>query len=134
MPRAARRCAGNVNKSVESSSALPLAGSAPIRARSRVVLPAPLRPIRPHISPSSSASEALRTTGTAPMSTLRPDTLSMNNLSGRNTDWHGTADQGLHHRVGECLRRRPIRDHGAIMERKHALGKARDDLHIVLDE
>src|SRR5271166_3347185 len=122
MPRDARRYAGSGNKSVESNSALPLAGSAPMSARSSVVLPAPFRPMRPHISPSSSASEALRTTGTAPIATLRSETLSMDNLSGRNTHWSGTADQCLHRRVGERLRRRTVRDDGAVVEREDALG------------
>ena len=49
---------------------MPLAGIAPISARMKVVLPAPLRPIRPHISPSSSVERASRTIGTGPIETL----------------------------------------------------------------
>src|SRR5687767_14159563 len=99
MPWPTRRCAGKVSRSIWPSSALPLAGIAPIRARRSVVLPAPLRPIRPHISPSRRSSDASRMIGTGPIATLRLVTLSM---GGALTRAHlGAADQDLHLLVGE---------------------------------
>ena len=77
MPNPTRRCGGRASKSTSPSLTLPVAGIAPIKARSKVVLPAPLRPIRPHISPSARSSDALRMTGTGPIETSRSETLSM---------------------------------------------------------
>src|SRR6185436_6880133 len=130
MPWPTRRCAGSASRSIWPNSALPVAGSAPIRARSNVVLPAPLRPIRPHISPSRRSNEASRMIGTGPIATLRLDTLSM----GRARAELGAADQHLHLLVGERDRRRAVGDHGAVVERQHPVGVARYDVHVVLDE
>src|SRR5262249_3940862 len=132
MPCATRRWAGSASRSTSPSVAVPLAGSAPIRARSSVVLPAPLRPIRPHISPSSNSSAASRTIGTGPIATLRFVTLSMRRRL--RVLGPGAADEGLHAGIGERHGGRTVGDHGAVVEGEHALGEARDDLHVVLDE
>src|SRR5262249_44051832 len=96
-------------------------------ARSNVVLPAPLRPMRPHISPSPASSEALRMTDTAPIVTLRSQTLNMA-LAVRLR----AADECLHARIREREGRRAVRDHGAVVEGEHAIGEPRHDLHVVL--
>src|SRR5271154_6543154 len=130
MPWPPRRCAGCAMRSTSSNAADPVAGIAPISARINVVLPAPLRPTRPHISPASIARLAPRMIGIAPIETPRPDTLSMTPLPARPR----AADQHLNPRIGERSGRRPVGDDGAVIEGEHAIGVALDDLHIVLDE
>src|SRR5262245_65201434 len=103
---------------------------APMSARNSVVLPAPLRPMRPHMSPSRTSSDTLRMIGTGPIDTVRSVTLSTGRLPGARL---GAADIGLHLRVAERRRGRPVGDHGAVVEGKHAVGEARHDLHVVLD-
>src|SRR6476619_7199693 len=99
-------------------------------ARSNVVLPAPLRPMRPHISPSASSSEALQMTGTAPIVTSRAQTLSMA-LAVR---LFRAADKCVHARIRERKGRRAVGDHGAVVEGEHAIGEPRHDLHVVLNK
>src|SRR3954469_14618550 len=120
MPCAARRCAGSASRSIFSNCTLPVAGIAPISARSSVVLPAPLRPIRPHMRPSSTLSEALRMIGIGPIETLRFSTLSMGAAFDANA-----ADQFLHQRIVERLMRATVGDHRAIVKGQHAVGEAR---------
>src|SRR3569832_1171055 len=113
------------------STALPLAGKAPISARSRVVLPAPLRPMSPHISPSFTTSDAPRTIGTGPMETDRSAMLSMR----RSARAHMHAgDQFLHFGIAKRGIRRTVGDHRAVIERQHAVGEVRDDVHNEHDE
>src|ERR1700761_3591801 len=131
MPCATRRCDGEVNKSVGPSSIKPLAGMAPMMARNNVVFPAPLRPINPHISPSSSANEAPRMIGTGPIDTLRLDTLNIGN-STCSAIQPGTADQCLNACIRQRRGRCPVGDHGAVVKCQHTLGEALDDLHVVL--
>src|ERR1700730_18190024 len=133
MPCNARRCGGKVNKSIGPSSARPLAGMAPMMARNNVVFPAPLRPISPHISPSSSANEAARMIGTGPIDTLRLDTLNIGD-SACGAVQPGTADQCLNAGIRQRCGRRPVGDHGAVVKCQHTLGEALDDLHVMLDE
>src|SRR3974390_3632631 len=131
MPCEARLCGGSVNRSTCPSSARPLAGKAPISARISVVLPAPLRAVSPHTSPSFTVREAPRTIGTGPKETERSATLSMR----RPLRPHVHAgDQFLHLRIAKGRVRRAVGDHRAVVEGKHAVGKTGDDLHIVLDE
>src|SRR5262245_28769256 len=132
MPSPTRRWAGSASRSMCSSSALPVAGTAPINARKRVVLPAPLRPMRPHISPSRRSIAALRTIWIRPIETPRSTTLSMNRAPVQ--AGIGSADEGLNLRIGERDRRRSVRDDITIVEGKHAVSKAGYDLHVVLDE
>src|SRR5689334_25289228 len=114
------------------SSALPVAGTAPINARRRVVLPAPLRPMRPHISPSRRSIATLRIIWIRPIDTPRSTTLSTSRTSALADV--GSADEGLNLRIGERGRRRTVRDDSTIVEGKHAVSKAGHDLHVVLDE
>src|SRR5512139_626017 len=131
MPKPTRRCGGRASKSTSPSLTLPVAGIAPIKARSKVVLPAPLRPIRPHISPSARSSDALRMTGTGPIETSRSDTLSMGMPLALRL---GAADERLHPAVGERDRRRAVGDHRPVVECEHTVSEAGHDLHVVLDE
>src|ERR1700733_1971663 len=133
MPCATRRCDGEVNKLVGPSSIKPLAGMAPMTARNNVVFPAPLRPISPHISPSSSANEASRMIGTGPIDTLRLDTLNMGNGACSALP-PGAADQRLNAGIAQRFGRRPVGDHSAVVKCQHALGEALDDLHVVFHE
>src|SRR4029079_11374894 len=130
MPWLTRRCGGMPRSSVLASSILPLAGMLPIRARNNVVFPAPLRPMSPHISPSLTSSDALRTMGTGPMATSRLLILSMRLRPQR----LGTADQALHARIGKRLCRGAIGNYGPVVEGEHTVGKSRHDLHVVLHE
>src|SRR3954454_7791135 len=131
MPCDTRRCGGSASRSTWPSSALPLAGSAPISARSKVVLPAPLRPMSPHISPSFTLSEAPRTIGTGPMETERSATLSMRRSA--RAQMHA-GYQFLHLGVAERRLRRAVSDDRAVVEGEHAIGEIRHDLHVVLNE
>src|SRR6201998_4677797 len=106
---------------------------APMMARNSVVFPAPLRPISPHISPSSSANEAPRMIGTGPIDTLRLDTLNIGNGACSALP-PGTADQRLNAGIGQRYGRRPVGDDGAVVQCQHTLGEALDDLHVVLHE
>src|SRR6516165_4579426 len=133
MPWAIRRCGGRNNRSVPASSAVPLAGNAPISARISVVLPAPLRPISPHISPAASSSDTLRMMATAPIETLRLATLSMIAIRGCGLEFR-SADKLLYARIGKRGRRRSVCNHRAVVEGKHAVGVTADNVHIVLDE
>src|SRR5262249_29404543 len=126
-PWPTRRCAGRPSRSTWPSSALPVAGIAPISARNNVGLPAPFPPVNPHISPPFNATQAPRMIGTGPIETLRFAPLSMGRLRLRNL---GAADQRLHARIGKRDRRCAIGDHGAVVEGEHAIGEARNDLHV----
>src|ERR1035437_5863113 len=105
-------------------STLPATGLAPSGARSNVVLPAPLRPMSPHISPSFAASEASRMIGLGPIETLRFDTLSMARPRRGGFQPHA-ADQLLHPRIVQRLGRCPVRDDGAVIARQHPFGETR---------
>src|SRR5215813_8417765 len=112
MPRLARRCAGKVSRSTWPNSALPRAGSAPISARIKVVFPAPLRPIKPHISPSFTAREASRIIGIDPIETLRFSILSM---ARPRLEPHA-GDELLHPRIIQRLVRGAIGYHRAVVK------------------
>src|SRR3954471_14100276 len=131
MPWAARECAGRLSKSMPASSALPVAGIAPIMARNRVVFPAPLRPISPHIPPSSTVKEASRTIGMGPIDTLRPDTLNIGH-GARCSLGPGTADQCLNASIAQSCCRRAVGDYGAVIKCQDTFGETFDDLHVVL--
>src|SRR5215471_11166096 len=130
MPWLARRCAGNASRSTWPSSTLPRAGSAPISARINVVFPAPLRPIRPHISPSFTISEASRMIGIEPIETLRLSILSM---AGSGLE-PNAGDQLLHPRIIERLMRRAVGDDRAIVESEDTVGKPRDNFHVMFNK
>src|SRR6266704_1978486 len=107
MPRPARWWVGMPANRTLSNSSLPVAGVKPMIVRSRVVLPAPLRPMSPANSPASTLRSTSRRMATGPMDTDTPASRSM---------------------------RRLLANDAAVVEGHHAAGKARDDIHVVLDE
>src|SRR5438445_12292399 len=123
MPRRARACVAKLSNSVVSKRTAPLALSKPITAFMSVVLPAPLRPMRPIIEPLGTSSETSRRMRIAAIDTLRFSTLS--------TVAH---DVALHFRIGERRLRRGIGDDATVVKREHALREAAHHLHVVLDE
>src|SRR5438552_15399848 len=123
MPRRARACVARRSNSEASKRTVPLALSRPITAFMSVVLPAPLRPMRPIIEPLGTSSETSRRMRIAAMDTLSFSTLST-----------VTHDVALHFRIGERRLRRGIGDDAAVVEREHALREAAHHLHIVLAE
>src|SRR3954465_13853677 len=124
MPMAARPCVGIFDKSLSKKRIRPLDGLIrPMTLFMSVVLPAPLRPMRPVIAPGCSSSDTPRRICTAWIDTLSFSTFSMNP--------HYIAP---HFGVGECCGGRRVGDDAAVVERQHAPGEARDDLHVVLDE
>src|SRR5215471_9899888 len=133
MPCATRRWVGKASRLVRSISTIPLAGMAPMIARNKVVLPDPLRPISPHISLCSIASEALRTIGIGPIDTLSSAILNMS--AGTCSEPHlGAADQCLNAGIGQRRGGRAIGNNGSIVKCQYTLGKALDDVHVVLHE
>src|SRR5260370_7280239 len=90
MPRRARACVARLSNSEVSKRTAPLALSKPITAFMRVVLPAPLRPMRPIIEPLGTSSDTSRRMRMAAMDTLKFSTLST-----------VADDVALHFRIGE---------------------------------
>src|SRR5436190_6958272 len=120
MPRRARACVARRSNSEASKRTVPLALSRPITAFMSVVLPAPLRPMRPIIEPLGTSSETSRRMRIAAIDTLRFSTLS--------TLAH---DVALDFGIGERRLRRGVGDDAAVVEREHALRKAAHHLHVV---
>src|SRR5262245_40251377 len=124
MPSRARACVGTLARSRPSSRTEPRPDlSSPIIVFMTVVLPAPLRPMRPVIEPAGTWSDTSRRICIAAIETLRcwiSSTLA-----------HHVA---LHLRIGERGLRRRVGDDAAVVEGEHALREAADDLHVVLDE
>src|SRR6516165_4442946 len=116
-PCRARWCTGSARRSTWPSS----------------VLPAPLRPIRPHISPSLTLSDASRMIGIEPIETSRFATLSIAGLLDRSFE-ADAADQLLHLWIRQRLGRCAVGDHGAVVKREYAIGETRNNLHVMLDE
>src|SRR5918911_628983 len=100
----------------------------PMMARISVVLPAPFRPMRPHISRSETSSDASRTIGTGPIATLSDCTLSIGRPRHHVQFRLGAADQHLHARLAERLIRGAVRNQRPVIESQHAIRKPRDDL------
>src|SRR6266446_764146 len=123
MPRRARACVGTLSSSRLSKRTAPLALSKPITAFISVVLPAPLRPMRPIIEPLGTSSETSRRMRIAAIETLKFSTLST-----------VADDVALHFRIGERRLRRGVGDDAAVVERQYALREAAHHLHVVLDE
>src|SRR5258707_13588175 len=95
MPRRARACVGTLSSSrLSKRTAPPLALSKPISAFISVVLPAPLRPMRPIIEPLGTSTDTSRRMRIAAMDTLKFSALST-----------VAVDVALHFRIGEPRRR-----------------------------
>src|SRR5687768_2761021 len=125
MPRRARAYVGVAARSRPSKRTLPVAGlSSPMTVLMRVVLPAPLRPMRPVIEPAASSSDTPRR-----MCTEAIDTLRLVRLSTR-APYHVALYFGILQRDG----RRRVGDDAPVVEREHALREAAHHLHVVLDE
>src|SRR5688572_16644504 len=125
MPRRVRWCVCRARRSAPSKLISPsLALRMPMTLFMSVVLPAPLRPMRPSMVPVGSSSETPRRICTALIDTLMFCTLSM-----RRPD-----DVAAHLGVGERGRGRRIGDDAPVVEGEHALREAAHDLHVVLDE
>src|SRR6267142_3629143 len=124
MPSCTRPCVGRASRSCSSKRMAPLAArSRPMMVFISVVLPAPLRPMRPVMLPVGSSSDTPRRICTAAIDTLRFCTLS--------TPAHHVP---LHLRVREGDFRRRVGDDAPVVEGDHALREAADHLHVVLDE
>src|SRR3954467_14858763 len=124
MPRRARSWVSTERRSLPSKLSAPAPGfRIPMMVFIRVVLPAPLRPMRPVIDPGVSSSDTSRRMCTAAIDTFRFVTLST-------VARHVAA----HVLVGERGLRRRVGDDAPIVEGEHALRKAAHHLHVVLDE
>src|SRR5688572_32992066 len=115
MPRRASAYVGTAPRARPSKRTLPLPGfSSPITVLMSVVLPAPLRPMRPVIEPAASSSDTPRR-----MCTEAIDTLRLLRLSTR-TPHHMPLYFGILQRDG----RRRVGDDAPIVEGDHALREA----------
>src|SRR3954454_20637278 len=101
---------------------LPYERCSPIRQRSSVVLPAPLRPMRVTISPCSTRSDTSRSACASPYQADRRSTLSMGVSEVGGDDARVVADLG----VGA------LDQHLAVLEDGHPVGEAGDHVHVVL--
>src|ERR687892_2342993 len=125
MPSDTRRCVGTPARAAPSKSMVPEPWrSSPMMVRISVVLPAPLRPMRPANSPAPTCKLTLRRMPTGPIETEMPSSRSMRFPN------HVAAHFGC----VQHLRGRTIGNHAAVVERDHAARVARHDLHVVLDE
>src|SRR4051812_30044970 len=124
MPNMDLSCVG-IFKRLESSKAIAPepAFSNPMMLFMSVVLPAPLRPMRPVMLPVGSSSETSRRICTDWIDTLSASILSM--------DAH---DVALHFGIGERSLRRRVGDDAAVVEGEDARGEAAHHFHVVLDE
>src|SRR5467141_1180202 len=126
MPSRVRAWVGMARRSWSSKCTVPLLLlSRPMRLFISVVLPAPLRPMRPAMVPAGSSSETSRRIRTAWIDTLRFSSLS----TGQPTN-----DIALHLRIRERDLRRRVGDDATVVEREHPLREAAHDFHVVLDE
>src|SRR3954453_24150467 len=105
----------------------------PMIERIRVVLPAPLRPMRPLNFPGGTCMFTLRRILTGPMETSTPSMRSTRRLL---ACWMQLlADHiAAHLGVLEYLLRLAVGDYAAFVERENAMRIAADDVHIMLDE
>src|SRR5687767_8306744 len=126
MPSETRRCVGMLASGAPSNSRAPSCWpSSPMMVRISVVLPAPLRPMRPANWPAPTCRRTLRRMPTGPMETETPSSLSMRRLANYVAPHFGRV-QHLH--------RRAVGDDAAVVERDHTPRIARHDVHVVLDE
>src|SRR3954471_15321967 len=128
MPMRARAWLATPARSVSPKRMLPPLGlRMPMMVFMSVVLPAPLRPMRPIIDPVGSSSDTPRRMCTAAMETLRSSTLSTSALQALTLAHHVP----LHVGIGQRDRRRRVGDDAAVIEGEHSLGEAAHHLHVV---
>src|SRR5437870_7068486 len=126
MPSETRRCVGMAPSAAPSNCIAPSrCASRPMMVRISVVLPAPLRPIRPANWPAPTSMLTLRRIAIGPIDTEMLSSCSMRILTNHITPYL---------RGCQYLRRRAVGDHPALVERDYPAGIARHDLHVVLDE
>src|SRR3954451_19918181 len=131
MPIRARAWLATPVRSVSPKRMLPPLGlRIPMIVFMSVVLPAPLRPMRPIIDPVGNSRETPRRMWTAAMETLRSWTLSTSALQALALAHHVP----LHVGIGQHDRRRRVGDDAAVIEGEDPLRKAAHHLHVVLDE
>src|SRR5258707_9276373 len=120
MPRRARACVGTLSSwRLSKRTAPPLALSKPISAFISVVLPAPLRPMRPIIEPLGTSSDTSRRMRIAAMDTLKFSTLST-----------VADDVALHFRIGERRLRLGVGDDATVVKSEQG---AREVAHHLQD-
>src|SRR5258708_4613688 len=132
MPPRARRWAGILSSGTSSKRIVPWrAGRMPIAERISVVLPAPLRPIRPANFP---VGTSMLTSRRMPTDWMETSSASMRNM---------LASAGVARLAGHVLAHFGIvendagfavRDEPALVEGQPSMGIAVDDIHVVLDE
>src|SRR5918994_294366 len=111
MPRRARAKVGTAARSRPSKRTAPAPGlSSPITVFISVVLPAPLRPIRPVIEPAASSSDTPRRMCTDAIETFRL-------LMLRTRASHHVT---LHFGILQRHARRVVGDNAAVVKREHA--------------
>src|SRR4051812_4291877 len=131
MPMRARAWLGTPARSVSPKRMLPPLGlRMPMMVFMSVVLPAPLRPMRPIMDPVGSSSDTPRRMCTASMDTLRSWTLSTSALQALTLAHHVPLYIG----IGQHDRGRRVGDDAAIVEGDDPLGEAAHHLHVMLDE
>src|SRR5215207_766029 len=127
MPALTRPCTARWVSGMPSSSTHPWRGRRiPMMVRNSVVLPAPLRPMRPANWPAPTSRLTWRRMLTGPSETETPSSRSM----GRLLADHVAPDGG----GAQHLARIAVGDHAAFIERDDAIGVALNDIHVVLDE
>src|SRR5882762_2516343 len=135
MPSAARSWVGVLDKS-ESKNWIrpPEALRRPITLFMSVVLPAPLRPMRPAIVPGGTSSETPRRICTDWIATFRFSTFSTLFPAFIHTVKFSANNKTANFGVVQCHLGRRIGDDAAVIKGEHARGEAGHHLHVVLDE
>src|SRR4051812_32876741 len=133
MPRRARRWTGIASSMLPSKCTDPLrARRMPMIERISVVLPAPLRPIRPVNLPAGNSMFTLRRMLIEPIETSRPSIRSTRHLPA--AGWMQLlADHiAAHLRVLQHLLRLAVGDDAALVKSQNAMRVSAHDLHVVL--
>src|SRR5512140_391690 len=126
MPLRARWWTGVFPSGAPSKLMLPWRGGRmPMTERISVVLPAPLRPIRPTNFPVGTSMFTPRRMPTEAIETSSPSMRSMLSLPG-----HVFADLV----VAQDRRGQTVGNDAGFVEGQHTLGIAGDDIHVVFDE
>src|SRR5688572_1427036 len=127
-PRRALRCEARPVMSSSNSeivpAVLPYEPCSPIRQRSSVVLPSPLRPTSVTISPSSHPIHTSRRACASPYQADSPSTINMGVSEVGGDDPGVVADLGV----------RALDQHLAVLQHGHPVGEVGDHVHVVLDQ
>src|SRR4051812_29456672 len=130
MPRPLREWVCIARRSLPSKSMVPLlALSKPMMLFISVVLPAPLRPIKPVMPPVGSVSDTSRRICTDWIETFRCSTLSIARALLVQPLQRAANHEALDLRVVERDLRRCVGDDLAVVKREHPLGEAAHDFH-----